>query len=184
MTLAAATPSGPGRGPGGPPTAHGSRMSVSQSPTVVRRSGSTGLVISLLFTEAFGLSAGGMIVPGYFALSLNQPWAVVLTILAAGINFGLVRLVSKWATVYGRRKIVITVIIGFTIGVLIRDAGMMLHGTDADAAAPLAVIGFIIPGLIALWFDRQGVVETVSTLMTSSVVVRLVLILLGTEMLV
>ncbi len=36
-----------------------------------------GLIVSLLFTEAFGLSAGGMIVPGYFALSLNQPLAVL-----------------------------------------------------------------------------------------------------------
>ena len=55
-----------------------------------------GLIVSLLFTEAFGLSAGGMIVPGYFALSLNQPLAVVLTLLAAGCTFGLVRNAHGW----------------------------------------------------------------------------------------
>jgi hypothetical protein len=40
------------------------------------------------------------------------------------------------------------------------------------------VVGFIIPGLIAIWFDKQGVVETVSALLTASVVVRLLLILI------
>ena len=53
-----------------------------------------GLLISLLFTEAFGLSAGGMIVPGYFALSLHRPGAVCMTILAAALTYMVVRLVS------------------------------------------------------------------------------------------
>ena len=46
------------------------------------------------------------------------------------------------------------------------------------------MIGFIIPGLIALWFDRQGMMNTLGSLATSTVIVRLVLILIGTEMLV
>jgi hypothetical protein len=46
----------------------------------------------------------------------------------------------------------------------------------------LQVIGFIIPGLIAIWLDRQGVVETLSALITASIVVRLILIIVvGTE---
>ena len=32
-----------------------------------------GLAISLLFTEMFGIAAGGMIVPGYIALHLTKP---------------------------------------------------------------------------------------------------------------
>ena len=32
-----------------------------------------GLLVSLAITEVFGLTAGGMIVPGYFALSVHQP---------------------------------------------------------------------------------------------------------------
>ena len=48
----------------------------------------------------------------------------------------------------------------------------------------LCVIGFIIPGLIALWIDRQGLVETLAPLMTSAVVVRLALVLLGMEILI
>ena len=43
------------------------------------------------------------------------------------------------------------------------------------------MIGFIIPGLIALWFDRQGMAGTLGSLATSTVLVRLILITLGVE---
>ena len=47
-----------------------------------------------------------------------------------------------------------------------------------------SVIGFIIPGLIALWMDRQGVMQTFGSLIIVSVIVRLTLILtVGAEML-
>jgi hypothetical protein len=46
------------------------------------------------------------------------------------------------------------------------------------------IIGYIIPGLIAVWMDRQGIVETLTAMTIVSVAVRLVLILtLGAELL-
>ena len=38
-----------------------------------------GLVVSLLFAELFGLAAGGMVVPGYLALSLDRPADIAFT---------------------------------------------------------------------------------------------------------
>jgi poly-gamma-glutamate biosynthesis protein PgsC/CapC len=146
-----------------------------------------GLVVSLLFAEVFGLAAGGMIVPGYFALFMNEPLDVAVTVLAALLTFGVVRLISRHTIVYGRRRIVLMVLFGFLIGGLIRatpvsaaDAAVV----SSTGAAHLHVIGYIIPGLIALWIDRQGMVQTLSALATSAVVVRLVLIVLGLETLV
>ena len=56
--------------------------------------------------------------------------------------------------------------------------------TAVTGAEEFTVIGYIIPGLIAIWIDRQGLVETLSALLTASVVVRLILILVfGAEML-
>ncbi len=51
-----------------------------------------GLIVSLLFTEYFGLSSGGMIVPGYLALHLDRPASVAITLLTAAATFGAVRL--------------------------------------------------------------------------------------------
>ena len=146
-----------------------------------------GLVITLLFTEALGLSTGGMIVPGYIALSLHKPLDVLLTLLVALATYWMVLGISKIAIIYGRRRIVLTVIVGFLLGSLVR-ATPAFASSDVDLAYPCpeslcCVIGFIIPGLIALWMDRQGLPETVGPLITSSVVVRLALILLGMEVL-
>jgi hypothetical protein len=56
-------------------------------------------------------------------------------------------------------------------------------GSIAPADNELQVIGFIIPGLIANWLDRQGTVETLSALVTASVLVRLILVLaVGAEL--
>jgi poly-gamma-glutamate biosynthesis protein PgsC/CapC len=143
-----------------------------------------GLLTSLAFTELFGLAVGGMIVPGYIALCLREPASVVTTIVAALATLAVVKLVSRWAIVYGRRRVVLTIIIGFLVGAVFRQASLLLSGLPADGGQVLAVfsvIGFIIPGLIALWMERQGIVETLAPLMLSAVVVRLTLIVLGVE---
>jgi hypothetical protein len=46
----------------------------------------------------------------------------------------------------------------------------------------LGVIGYIIPGLIALWFNRQGVLPTLSALFITSVMVRLTLIAIAPDL--
>jgi poly-gamma-glutamate biosynthesis protein PgsC/CapC len=143
-----------------------------------------GLVVSLLFTECFGLSAGGMIVPGYLALQLDRPLSVLVTLLTAAATFLLVRAISQVAIVYGRRRIVLMVLVGFLLGSLWRALPAwtgMLAADPANMPDCFCVIGYIIPGLIALWMDRQGWLETISPLMTSSVVVRLVLLIAGVE---
>jgi len=140
-----------------------------------------GLVVSLLFSEVFGLAAGGMVVPGYIALHLTHPMDVLLTLGAAFATFAIVRLLSSVVLVYGRRRTVMMILVGYLVGGFLRSSAAA--PLEQIASVDLAVIGYIIPGLIAIWMDRQGIVETFSSLLTASVVVRLVLILcLGSEM--
>jgi poly-gamma-glutamate biosynthesis protein PgsC/CapC len=138
-----------------------------------------GLAVSLLFTEMFGVAPGGMIVPGYLALHLTRPIDLGLTLGAGLITFLAVRAISSFVILYGRRRTVLMILIGFVVGMLARwaTAGLSFEGSE------LEVVGFIIPGLIAIWLDRQGVVETLAAMVTASVVVRLVLVLaVGTEL--
>lgn len=155
-----------------------------------------GLVVSLVFSELFGLAAGGLVVPGYFALFLTRPLDVAATLVAALITFFLVRLVSTFVIVYGRRRTAMMILVGYAMGLLISlavetgtEAAVGANAAVALAAGPVAplaagpatgeagVIGYIVPGLIAIWLDRQGVLPTLSALLASAVVVRLVLIL-------
>ena len=44
-----------------------------------------------------------------------------------------------------------------------------------------SIIGYIIPGLIAIWFERQGVLQTLCGLAVTAVLVRLALIVIMPE---
>ena len=43
----------------------------------------------------------------------------------------------------------------------------------------LSVIGNIIPGLIASWMDRQGILRTVSVILITSAIVKMILIVIS-----
>ena len=133
-----------------------------------------GLAASLLYGELFGLAAGGMVVPGYMALYADKPVDVGLTLLAALLTFGILKGLSQIAIVYGRRRTALTILIGYLVGLGFRlwlDSQVTPFGEGA-------IIGFIIPGLIAIWYQRQGVLETTLSLVTAAILVRMVLVVM------
>ena len=133
-----------------------------------------GLGVSLLLSELFGLAGGGLVVPGYLALHLTTPLTVLVTIAAGFAAFVLVRSLGSVVIIYGRRRTVLMILAGYLMGMLAR---YFVAGQPAADGAEYQVIGYIIPGLIAIWLDRRGVVESLCSLITASVVVRLILIL-------
>lgn len=136
-----------------------------------------GLVFGLFFVEAFGLFAGGMVVPGYLALDLVHPETVILTLITALLINLVIRFLSMFLLIYGRRRVSLTVLIAFLMGQLMRSIFSSMFALNYFGGS-WDVVGYIIPGLIALSMDRQGLIETVATLITVSVAVRLVLIIL------
>ncbi len=135
-----------------------------------------GLVISLIFFEGVGLAAGGMVVPGYVALSLDDPLRIAGTVLVALVTYALIRFLSGFTFIYGRRRIVVTILIAFVLGSLCRQYGQLHLGA---APIELEVVGFIIPGLLANTMERQGVLESLSALFIAAVMVKMALILIS-----
>jgi len=135
-----------------------------------------GLVFGLLCTEAFGLAATGLVVPGYVALQLQQPRALVATLAVALVTLATVSLASRIVLVYGRRRSAAMLLVGYLLGMLAtRLAGFWGGGGDD------ATIGLVVPGLLALSMDRQGVVQTLAAVTVVSVLVRLALVVIGVE---
>jgi|TARA_Y100001970_G_scaffold63117_1_gene80750 poly-gamma-glutamate biosynthesis protein PgsC/CapC len=132
-----------------------------------------GIVLSLLLSETLGVTAGGIIVPGYMALYLHQPLQVIITILVAILVWGIIQVLGKKVFLYGKRRIVLALILGFFFGFISRN---FIYLPQEIGSA--AVIGNIIPGLIANWMDRQGVIRTVSVVILTAVIVKLSTILL------
>ena len=132
-----------------------------------------GIILSLVLSEALGVTAGGIIVPGYISLFLDQPVQVVSTFLVAILVWLIIKGLSKVMFLYGKRRIVLALILGFLFGYLSRTIYV-----DTESIKSVAVIGNIIPGLIANWMDRQGVVRTVSVVLLTAVIVKLFVIIL------
>jgi len=136
-----------------------------------------GLVVSLVFTEILGLAAGGLVVPGYIALYLDQPLRVLATVVAALLTYGVVRLLGQFILLYGRRTLVFCVLAGFLFGYLTRYFLIFNAAIGAGLDAQLLQsIGYIIPGLIAYWMMRQGIAETLCTMIMAAFIVRLALV--------
>ncbi len=134
-----------------------------------------GVLVSLFFLETFGAAAGGIVVAGYVAMHLHQPITILATLSISVIVFIIVKILGKFMFIYGRRRMVITVLLGFIIGWMARYYGIF---ANLSSDYTVNVIGFIIPGLIANAMERQGIVKTLSIMVVAAVIVRFLLILI------
>ena len=129
-----------------------------------------GMVLSLFLTETLGVTAGGIIVPGYIAMNLESPQRLIITFGVSILTFLIIKLLSKFIMVYGKRRLVLALLIGFLLGYLSRSENMITAGLGTT---DFIVIGNIIPGLIANWMDRQGVLRTISTVLITAGITKL-----------
>lgn len=132
-----------------------------------------GVICSLIFTELLGASAGGIVVPGYLALYLDRPMQVVTTIAVALITWLLIRIISSFTILYGKRRMALSILLGFIVGWTV--SGMKLNFGHLGVES----IGYIIPGLIANWFERQGILKSLTTMIVAAILVRLVLMVIS-----
>jgi poly-gamma-glutamate biosynthesis protein PgsC/CapC len=131
-----------------------------------------GMTLSLLVSELVGVSAAGLVAPGYLALYLDQPARIAATFLVALATFAVVRFgLERLVVLYGRRRFGVTVLTGFLL-----NAGLdrLLFARPPEAAG-LRAIGYIVPGLIANTALQQGVGSTVGLTLLVAAAVRLIL---------
>tara|TARA_B100001996_G_C18621239_1_gene577813 strand:- start:714 stop:1157 length:444 start_codon:yes stop_codon:yes gene_type:complete len=132
-----------------------------------------GIVLSLVLSETLGVTAGGIIVPGYISLYMHNPIQVLITFVVAIIVWGIIQGMGKVMFLYGKRRIVLALILGFFFGYISRNYIYL-----PEDIGSVAVIGNIIPGLIANWMDRQGVTRTIAVVILTAVIVKLSVMLL------
>ena len=131
-----------------------------------------GIVIGFIFFEISGLTAGGIIVPGYLALFVNDPVKILVTIIVSLVTYGIVYLFSNRLIVFGKRRFFIIILVGF----IIRSGLDYFNIFLPDSGLELQAIGYIIPGIIANEFFRQGIGKTI---MAMTIVVSFVYLILN-----
>ncbi|MEI6275716.1 MAG: poly-gamma-glutamate biosynthesis protein PgsC [Prolixibacteraceae bacterium] len=119
-----------------------------------------GLLVGFVFYELTGISPGGILVPAYFALFILDYERIFVTISLALLIFLILRLLSSYLILYGRRKFLLAVLISFFLKLLIENQIQPIGIMKLD----LQSIGYIIPGLVANEMDRQKIAPTLLSL--------------------
>ncbi len=128
---------------------------------------SLGLLFSLICYLVTNLSPGGMITPGWLALTLvEDPKRVLLILAVIGLTYVGTLGLRKVIILYGKRLFATVVMLGvflqMTLFLIFLDVFPLLFAHET--------LGFIIPGLVAYQLVRQPVLATLTaaTVVTSA----------------
>ena len=119
-----------------------------------------GLAITLVFISLTGYYPGGIIVPAYLVLFVDQPLRLIGTLVIAFIAWGLYRLASRYLILFGKRRFVFLILSG-AIGAFVLS---YILPQFFPGSVELKVIGWVIPGLMASQLEKQGPLITLSAM--------------------
>ncbi|MEG1145767.1 MAG: poly-gamma-glutamate biosynthesis protein PgsC [Clostridium sp.] len=125
-----------------------------------------GIFFSLIFAELTDLSPGGIIVPAYFAMYAYDPKRILGTIVISILCVILVKFMSQFMILYGRRRFAVYVM----TGIFLR---MILGFAISDLSLS---IGYLIPGILGRDMEKQGIPATLIALGIVTLLIRLVYI--------
>ena len=132
-----------------------------------------GIAIGFLFYELVGLSPGGIVVPGYIALFINQPLRIMVTVAIAILTYYIVSFLSNYLILYGKRRFLSMILISFLVKWIVESFIFQFPVTNIEIQS----IGYIIPGLLANEMKRQGIIPTLLAMSIVAILVRLILYL-------
>lgn len=134
-----------------------------------------GVLFSFLSGEFLGITAGGLVSPGYLAYFLGQPLRIGATLVLSLAVYAALRGLSRLVILFGRRR--------FMAAILLSLAGTWLFETflfrQGFLPHDLRSIGYVIPGLIANDMLKQGVWKTIAATLLAAILVRLLLFVLA-----
>lgn len=119
-----------------------------------------GLAITLIFIGITGIYPGGIIVPAYLVLFIDQPFRLLGTLIISLITWGIYRLASRYFILFGKRRFVFIILTGALLAFILSYIIPRFFPETTE----LKVIGWVIPGLLANQVEKQGPAITFSAL--------------------
>jgi len=125
-----------------------------------------GLIIAVLYVEMMDIYPGGIIVPAYIALYLDQPLKVLATIGVAFLSLYTYKALSRFLILFGKRRFVMMVL----LGALWAQIWFLVLPHFFSSPLELRAIGWLIPGLLANNLEKQRIIPTLASMFTVSVI--------------
>lgn len=124
-----------------------------------------GLILAFLYVELMDIYPGGIIVPAYIALYLDQPLRVLATILIAVLSLFIYKILSRFLILFGKRRFVMLVLLGS----LWTQLWFLSLPHFFSSPLELRAIGWLIPGLLANNLEKQKYVPTLASMFFVSI---------------
>ncbi len=140
-----------------------------------------GVVLALIYSEITGIVPGGLIVPAFVALTLDNFWRALLTLGAALITLAIFRLASKFFLLFGRRRFFFLLLLGACLSELSYYLNQKYWVEESlNLSHPeIRIVGLIIPGLLASNLERQKFWLTLASFITVTIMAYFIGKLIG-----
>ncbi|MFJ8158955.1 poly-gamma-glutamate biosynthesis protein PgsC/CapC [Streptomyces sp. NPDC094468] len=116
-----------------------------------------GLIFSVVCYLTTNLSPGGMITPGWIALTLiTDVQLAALMMLVAGATYLTTKLVQRTVILYGKRLFAAVIL----SAVLIQTTVILILSHEFPLLYTSQTLGFIVPGLVSYQMVRQPLAAT------------------------
>lgn len=131
-----------------------------------------GLAVSLVMSEVFGVSPGGIITPAYLAMTLDDPQVVVVICVIALASYLIVQYgLSRVMMIYGRRKFIAFMLVAVTMKLIMDYCFPLVPFGSLEFRG----IGLIVPALMANQISKQGPVLTFGMAAVGTFIVFLIM---------
>ena len=138
-----------------------------------------GVIVGTLIYQRTGLTLGGVIIPGFFALFIPYPLHLLATLMISLITYFFIhKFLLRRKIFYGRQLVEIEILTGLCLQIL-WTLLMMALGSRIPMAALFIGFGMVLPGIIAHDMSRQGVWRTTFSSLFGAAIVYLLVYLIG-----
>ncbi len=127
-----------------------------------------GMLLGMLYYHRTGWACGGIITPGVIAMYMGDPLKVAVSFAAGLTTWIILELFVRFFSIYGRQRLTAAMLIALAI----RYPLISIWGETS------LWLGWIVPGLIGADIQRQGLVTTLSAIVTLSVATAMIIHLL------
>lgn len=131
-----------------------------------------GIIVSIIFYEITDISPGGIVVPGLMVMYVNQFDKMIYTVIVAIITYLVVKFISRYLVIFGKRRFVILILVSILINFLLQT---LLHSFSINLLS-MSIIGYSIAGIIANDMYKQGIKRTLPALAIVLVVLELIIL--------
>lgn len=134
-----------------------------------------GIGVAFIYVELMDVYPGGIIVPAYIALYLDEPLRVAATVVVAFLSLFFYRLLSRFLILFGKRRFMMFIL----LGALWAQIWYLLLPHFYQDPFGLKVIGWLIPGLLANNLEKQKIIPTLASLLIVSTLTYALVSILG-----